>query len=55
MKRPSRTKQLELLPEPEPVNYDGTSDSASAEFVGKLVTVHDGTVGRQYLVEVIGF
>lgn len=38
-----------------PVNYDATSDTASAELSGRQVTVHDGTVGRQYLVEVVGF
>lgn len=38
-----------------PVNYDSTSDTASAEISGRQVTVHDGTVGRLYLVEAIGF
>jgi hypothetical protein len=38
-----------------PVNYDSTSDNASAELSGRQVTIHDGTVGRSYKVEVIGF
>lgn len=41
----------------KPVNTDlgGTPDDVSATISGKQVTIHDGTVGQRYWVEVVGF
>jgi hypothetical protein len=38
-----------------PCNYDATSDTASVTLSGRQATVHDGTVGRTYIVEAMGF